>query len=76
MATGGAMSTCTFFNRVGVRIEEEANEWTCRGTYLTGIATQGTYWKEGAGGNVTVEGEKKVWTRTTAWEFPIQTIVG
>ncbi|KAF2681258.1 hypothetical protein K458DRAFT_489400 [Lentithecium fluviatile CBS 122367] len=47
------------------------------GQWVTGIASQGTYWvEEGRNGNVTnVEGGE-MHTRTAEWEFPIQTIIG
>ncbi|KAF2255142.1 hypothetical protein BU26DRAFT_559761 [Trematosphaeria pertusa] len=46
------------------------------GEWLSGIATQGTYWNEGEGGNATSTAEGKLYTRTTDWAFPVTSIVG
>jgi hypothetical protein len=44
-------------------------------TYLTGFATQDTYWNEGPGGNVTAWGNGKNYTRADPWMFQITRMV-
>jgi hypothetical protein len=45
--------------------------------YLSGTATQGTYWKEdGYGSNVTAKANGKHYERVEPWDFYITEMVG
>ncbi|KAF2020362.1 hypothetical protein BU24DRAFT_416069 [Aaosphaeria arxii CBS 175.79] len=43
--------------------------------WIIGFAPQGTYWKEGEGGNVTKVEGGKLYTRTAEWQFPIKSAI-
>ena len=46
--------------------------------YISTYAPQGTYWKDGDGGNATKTQDGTTYTRTSAWAFPVKSasIVG
>ncbi|KAF2877230.1 hypothetical protein BDV95DRAFT_601645 [Massariosphaeria phaeospora] len=44
------------------------------GGYMTGTARQGTYWKEGEGGNATKTDGGKFYSRTVEWELPVTSL--